>query len=305
MRRHRTWNRGGVARPRSASSETTMVLDANFLCHQAGRTLGELASSDGAPSGVLFGFLSRLMFLADRFQPRRTVLCWDSGWSLRREKFPWYKQRPTKDLSEEEQRLRTLIYSGMAVLRETELTALGFRNSFQQDGLEADDLIAVAVSDPLQDFVIVSADEDLFQLLHPNVRIYNPAKQEIWTAARLLAERGVKPSQWAQVKAIGGCTSDTVPGVPGVRETTAVKYLTGALPVHHKAYQAIICAQGQEVVERNTGLVKLPFPTTAPLLFCKDGVTLEAFDDVCRRWELQSLTRYRDKWMKLFSKGNV
>jgi len=78
------------------------------------------------------------------------------------------------------------------------------------------------------------------------------------TEAWLIGEYGIAPSQWADVKAIAGCSSDGVEGVRGVGEKTAAKFLRGNLKPASKAHQAIVA--GNNVWRRNLPLVRLPFP---------------------------------------------
>ena len=95
------------------------------------------------------------------------------------------------------------------------------------DGCEADDCIAslAARFSPVRPVVIVSGDKDLKQCLGPNVYMWDPASKEekLLSAADFTADSGFLPSQWADVQALVGDTSDNIPGVPGIGPKTAQK----------------------------------------------------------------------------------
>jgi len=271
-----------------------VVVDANFLCHQAGRAMPSLKVDDVA-SGVTFGVLSRVLTFAARAKTNRFAFCWDGRHSYRRAAFDWYKDRGGGDeVTDEERELRQAIYSQMNCLRDEIIPAIGFRNSFSQHGIEADDTIAHIIfnSHPIEKSVlIISSDHDLYQLLRPGVRMLDAARHKAVDGAWLEREWGVTWDKWGEVKALAGCKSDTVPGIPGVKEKTAIQYLKGELPTKYKRYQAIVSADGQAVYHRNLGLVKLPHEMSKPVTLGSDELTEDGFNDVCNEYQLHSLLK--------------
>ena len=243
--------------------KATVIVDSNYLCHRAWHTTGMLSYKD-KPVGVIFGFLNQLFTIGKTLQPQNVIFCWDSRKSIRKHKYPFYKSKTLKqreaDMSD--------AFPQFTELRKEILPKLGFPNNFMQPGYEADDLIAKIVrtnasntSENRTKYIITSSDDDLLQLIDDCI-IYNLGKDRIITEDDLLAEYGVTPSQWVEVKKIAGCKSDTVPGVPGVGEITAVKYLTGRLKPESKKYQAIELHGTKELYARKEWLVKLPLPGT-------------------------------------------
>lgn len=64
-------------------------------------------------------------------------------------------------------------------------------------------------------------------------------------------------------KAVGGCSGDGVPGIVGAADpksptSKALKFVKGELRAG-KIYDRIVAPAGQQVIERNLKLVKLPF----------------------------------------------
>ena len=96
------------------------------------------------------------------------------------------------------------------------------------EGFEADDLIAtLATAGAAQgtDVFICSSDKDCRQLLDERIRLYNLRKREIFDAASLLKDWGVKPEQVVDFQMLVGDSVDNVPGVAGIGEKTAAKLL--------------------------------------------------------------------------------
>lgn len=271
--------------------KTWLILDCHGLCYRAYHTMGALSHGD-MKTGVVFGFFKEVIGLKDDMGTDSIAFCFDSSKNRRRELFPAYKQkRHSKELSEDE--LASLIdfKRQIARLRKEWLPMAGFSNVFWQSGYESDDLIASIVSTlPEQDeAIIVTADNDLYQLLSERVRIYNPNKRRMTDIVSFQKEFKLRPKQWAQVKAIGGCSTDEVPGVPGVGATTAMRYLRGELKPTSKKYLAIESSAGQAVIARNWPLVKLPFSAVGCFELRDDDVTEEKWRQVSDALGMKSL----------------
>ncbi len=179
------------------------------------------------------------------------------------------------------------------LLRDHLLFEVGFQNVFVKTGFEADDLMARLAATQGKT-TIVTGDEDLYQVLSPLVSIYSPGKKKEITKASFIQEYGITPEQWVEVKKIAGCTSDMIPGVPGVGEKTAIKYLRGELKETHKTYQAILAST--EIIERNDWLVRLPLPGTPQLQIRDDAVDGTGFRALCTRFGLFKLMNTISEW---------
>lgn len=145
----------------------------------------------------------------------RTVIALDSPRSWRRERWSGYKaNRPEKDELSLEQMRRTI-----AALRED-----GFPMA-ELDGCEADDVIASLVAALPGTRVILTADKDLLQLLGDEVAMFHLSRNELVTAADVVAELGIRPDQVAEWLALTGDKSDNVTGVAGVGPKRATELL--------------------------------------------------------------------------------
>jgi 5'-3' exonuclease len=210
-------------------AKTWLVLDVYNLAYRAFYTSGHL-SHGGNPTGTLYGMFRDLIKLQDDFGTHLCAFAFDLGKGKREQEFPWYKANRRRQgekilmegISEMKQQVERL--------RRVYLERLGYPNVLYQDGYEADDIIA-SVCDclPINDeVVIVSADEDMFQLLRKNrVCVYSPKTKKVWTKENFTNEYGIKPIQWPVVKALAGCSSDNIKGMKGIGEKTAIKWIRG------------------------------------------------------------------------------
>jgi 5'-3' exonuclease len=181
-------------------------------------------------------------------------------------------------------------------LKSEYLWTIGFTNIFQQGGYESDDLIAAICKslDPAkQSAVIITADTDLLQCIRPHIRWYSPRSRQTMSLQAFYKQTGIYPKDWAKLKAIAGCSSDNVKGIPGVGEKTAIKYLTGQLDESHAKYKAI--KRGwKKIVLRNKRLVLLPFEGTPVPKLKRDKLSQEGWNKVTRKLGMKSI-RYSFK----------
>ena len=279
-----------------------LIIDGGFVCAQAYYTTGHLESSSYDATGVIFGFLSRLLVLARTVDCYKFIFTWDTRKSYRKNAYKAYKESRTKDMTEEQLQERILYYKQVDRLRDEIIPRLGFKNNFYQSGLEADDLIA-EVSQNLDGYGwIVSSDQDLYQLLRDNVSMLIPQlgrkPTKLYTSDDFRLEFGISPEDWWKVKAIMGCQSDNVAGIPGVGVKTALKYLKGELSKTSKQYARI--KEQWDIVKRNVPLVKLPHKNTKPVSFSEDETSFQEFLNVCEELEFTSFLKERDDWNKVF-----
>lgn len=241
--------------------KTWLLIDTNYLCYRAWFSVGHLSHEESS-TGVIFGVLKDIIVLQDRFQPDVWVFCFDSKTSLRRVSCPQYKSnRGEKDPE---------LMRQINVLRREHLQKLGYRNILCQRGYEADDCIAKVLSDNSGrnlDFITVTGDSDLYQLLGRRSRIYLPRTKQLYSSRQFEREWGVSPSQWIDVKSIAGCKTDCIQGIQGVAEKTACKFINGTLPTTTKSWKAIV--EGNKIWERNRELIELPLSGIESFEICE------------------------------------
>ena len=201
-----------------------LVIDAQNALFKGFFSFGRTAvtSADGRDLRVLLGFLAELLKAAVTVSPTHITLCFDSpgGCAWRRELFPAYKAgRPERPVE-----LTENIPVLQSMLREA-----GF-NVWAADGVEADDLVASAVtSTPGVDTVVYSSDKDLHALVTDRVHIIKPDSMARFDAAGIAEKYGVRPDRWLEFAALRGDSSDGLPGVRGIGDKAA-KAILDAYP---------------------------------------------------------------------------
>lgn len=225
-------------------TDVLIVDGANTLwraCY-ANAGLGYQTEAGFQPTGGVYGFFESVISVlskCDTESPPDVWIVWEGARSraVRRAVLPTYKRRAPDPKRE---KLAKLVGVQASILR----SCLGF-TSFSQataDGWEGDDAMAtIAARCRLNGLnaTIYSGDADLLQTLRDSassdqppfdadlgwIAQYKPTTKEgvdpFWTAARIRSEWGFEPELVADVKAIGGDSSDGYKGVPGIGEVWA------------------------------------------------------------------------------------
>lgn len=200
----------------------SLVIDTSYLAHKHLHALARFQTSEGLPSGHIYGAFKQVKAMVMSLQPRRLVFAYDRRCTWRQELVPNYKldRRPA---SADEKT--------WSPSPDVERLFRGFPGiHLAVDGAEADDMIAYyALNTPLEKrrgaIAIVSADRDLFQLVDDEqmvavclVKKPKPKAKSVnyWIKSDEVAEEfGVPPSAVARVKALLGDPSDCIDGLTG------------------------------------------------------------------------------------------
>ncbi len=278
----------------------TLVIDSNCIAHLAKHSKKSLTYGE-METGIIFGFLEQIKILANKFNTNKFIFCWDSKKSKRKELYPDYKRHRHKEKTEIEQIEDNIAFKQFYDLRTSILPKLGFKNICIQTGYEADDLIASIVKKNKEDYIVVTNDDDLLQLLD-HCDIYNPKTKKLESIATFSEEYGITPNMWSSIKSIAGCTSDNVKGVEGVGIVKAIAYVTKKLN-KGKIYDRII-NEGPIISKRNAPLVHLPMAGTIIITPVENEVfNVLDFIDVFEKYGLRSFLKQETlkQWRKLFS----
>lgn len=283
-----------------------MVIDVSYLMHRAFHVMGDLAHG-GEMTGALFGFFRDIQDLQDLLAVDRIAFACDYGHTYRSELLPSYKEkRHTKERSEEEQEARKELQRQISALRDKWLPMCGYRNVFKQPGVEADDLVAMAVKALPADSeaVIVSADSDLWQLVREGVWCYNPTTRKATTHTSFQRDWGIPPALWPNVKALAGDTSDEIPGIPGIGLKSAAAWYARKLKAcaGKPKKDGSPCKCKRCLIERNltihndnVKLTRIPCPGVDPVHWREDEWTDAKWLVVAERLGFASLVGRKGK----------
>ena len=203
-----------------------LLLDGHSLAYRAFYALPaeNFSTATGQTTNAVYGFTSMLINALRDEDPTHVAVAFDvSRQTFRSEAFPEYKANRSKSPEE---------FKGQVDLIRDVLTAMGIR-WIERDGYEADDIIATLATQAERAGLstsIITGDRDSFQLVSPGVTVLYPRKGVSdlarMTPDAVLAKYGLAPNQYADFAALRGDPSDNLPGIPGVGEKTATKWIT-------------------------------------------------------------------------------
>lgn len=274
-------------------NETIIILDSSFLIHYFKFSMNDLSVNE-KQTGIIYAYLKKILELSNKFNTNKFVFALDSRKSKRREIYPDYKKKRTEDQTEEDRELNALAFAQSDDLMDNILPLLGFKNFPKLIGFEADDIIAKVLNNK-DKFIVVSLDNDLYQLLDDNVNMYNIGKKKLFTKNDFIQKYGIMPKQWYDVKCLVGCKGDNVGGIVGVAAPTAIKYITGKMKSHLKTFQNIENWKAQQEFVKDSvpavvaKLVKTPFENTPDVtLDFNECFNLDNFIQICDNYRLRS-----------------
>lgn len=202
-----------------------MLLDGNSLAFRAFYALPaeNFKTQGGLTTNAVYGFTAMLINLLRDEQPSHIAAAFDvSRQTFRKEKYPEYKEGRSATPDE---------FRGQIDITKEVLNALGITVLAEQ-GFEADDIIATLATQAQESgyrVLVVTGDRDSLQLVSDDVTVLYPIKgvSELtrFTPEAVQAKYGLTPSQYPDFAALRGDPSDNLPGIPGVGEKTATKWI--------------------------------------------------------------------------------
>ncbi|MGW4042792.1 DNA polymerase I [Streptomyces sp. NPDC004721] len=209
----------GGARPR------LMLMDGHSLAYRAFFALPaeNFTTATGQPTNAIYGFASMLANTLRDEEPTHFAVAFDvSRKTWRSAEFTEYKANRSKTPDE---------FKGQVELIGELLDAMN-ASRFAVDGYEADDVIATLVTQAEAEgfeVLIVTGDRDSFQLVSEHTTVLYPTKgvSELtrFTPEKVIEKYGLTPAQYPDFAALRGDPSDNLPGIPGVGEKTAAKWI--------------------------------------------------------------------------------
>ncbi|MFL0767272.1 MAG: DNA polymerase I [Prochlorococcus sp.] len=191
---------------------------------------GGLATKDGTPTSVTFGFLKSLLDHSKGLSPQGLVIAFDTP-------EPTFRHKADSNYKAHRDVAPEIFFQDLKQLQEI------LENQLQlplclAPGYEADDVLGTLANQAASDgwrIRILSGDRDLFQLVDdqrdiavlymgggPYAKNSGPS---LIDEAGVLAKLGVTPEKVVELKALTGDSSDNIPGVKGVGPKTAITLL--------------------------------------------------------------------------------
>ncbi len=214
-----------TSKARETAKPTLMLLDGNSLAFRAFYALPaeNFKTRGGLTTNAVYGFTAMLINLLRDEGPTHVAAAFDvSRQTFRSERYPEYKANRSATPDE---------FHGQIDITKEVLSALGI-TVLAEPGFEADDIIATLATQAENEgyrVLVVSGDRDSLQLVSDDVTVLYPRKgvSELtrFTPEAVVEKYGLTPAQYPDFAALRGDPSDNLPGIPGVGEKTAAKWI--------------------------------------------------------------------------------
>ncbi|WP_010518494.1 DNA polymerase I [Croceivirga radicis] len=265
-------------------------------------------NSKGMDTSAIMGFMNSLFDVMRREQPDHLAVAFDKGGSVERtEMFEEYKA----NRDETPEAIKIAVPYIQSILKAMKIPVV------ELEGYEADDLIGTLSKQAEKEgykVFMVTPDKDFGQLVSENIFMYRPARMgngiEIWGIPEVQKRFGVeRPEQVIDYLGMMGDASDNIPGLPGVGDKTAKKFLE-----QFGSMEGLLANTDQlkgkmkEKVEANAELGRLSRQLAEIKTDCE--VTFDADDyEICppdaekvqELFEELEFRRLKDQFLKLYA----
>ena len=269
----------------------TLLVDGPYLAHRSYAAPFKLTTSHGLDATIIPTFLRSLLACHKQFQPKETIIAWESHGtpSWRRAANPNYKPKQALDFNfiNQVKDLQNLLY------------LLGIEQYYSPTN-EADDVIATLCK---PDTLIYSVDKDLMQLLKQGV--YQWTGKDMFDEFRVVEKFGVPPKLIPDLLALMGDASDNIIGIRGWGQKKSSKLIARYGQVEDwfsgkdnpsltdNEYMQVIKNKQLTTLNRNCELVKLKFTLV--------DLTIDA---ILNKYELKKLRESIDDY-KVFKRESI
>jgi len=214
-----------VATQDTGTRDRLLLLDGHSLAYRAffALPIENFSTTTGQPTNAVYGFTAMLINVLRDEKPTHVAVAFDRGEPTFRHE-QWVEYKANRRETPEDMR------SQLSLIFEV-LDALGIRR-LSAPGYEADDLIATLATEAAaenMDVLVVTGDRDVLQLVSDRVTVLMTRRgiteMTRFTPEAVVEKYGLTPSQYPDFAAVRGDPSDNLPGIPGVGEKTASKWI--------------------------------------------------------------------------------
>ena len=202
-----------------------VLIDGHSILNRAFYGVPELTNSEGLHTNAVYGFLNIMFKILEEEKPDHLAVAFDL-------KEPTFRHKMFADYKGTRKPMPQELHEQVPLMKEV-LTAMGVP-ILTMAGYEADDIlgtIAKRCQAEGEEVSVVSGDRDLLQLADTHIKIRIPKTSRGTTEIHdyypedVKREYHVTPTEFIDVKALMGDTSDNIPGVPSIGEKTATNLI--------------------------------------------------------------------------------
>lgn len=203
-----------------------LILDSNSIINRAYYGIRFLSAPDGTPTNGIYGFLNILFKLINEEQPDYICGAFDlKAPTFRHKMYTEYKagRKPMPD------DLKVQMPIAREMLSKMDIPVL------ELEGYEADDIIGTVSGICDKEGIkclIATGDKDDLQLVTENTNVILTVSRSgenetiCYGINEVYEKYNVTPTEFIDVKALMGDPSDNIPGVKGIGEKGAIKYIS-------------------------------------------------------------------------------
>jgi len=201
-----------------------LIIDGNSILNRAFYAIRPLTTKNGLQTNAIYGLISSVMNQMGNLAPDYCAVAFDMrAPTFRHKLYDGYKAN-RKGMPEE--LAVQLPYAKKA------LSAMGIK-VLEKEGYEADDILGTIAkmaeaSDSITDVFVYTGDRDAFQLISKKIKVLLATNSDaiLFDENEFIERYNVTPTQYIDVKALMGDSSDNIPGVAGIGEKTAFKLIS-------------------------------------------------------------------------------
>ncbi len=239
-------------------SKIFCIIDGTGQIYRSFYAIKELSTSKGFPTNAIYGFINILNKILKDIKPDYICTVFDSPKpNFRHKLYKEYKitrSKPPENLIVQIEKIKEITKN------------LGI-NVLEIEGWEADDIIATIVKKFSQhcEYIIVSSDKDIMQLVNKNVKLFNTRTGEYYDEKYIQEKLGIKPPLIPSYLALVGDKVDNIKGISGIGHKRALEILKANQPLEKlienpfiipKKYRDIVI-HNKNLLFHNLELVKL------------------------------------------------
>ncbi len=198
-----------------------MLVDAHALIYRAYYSFPPtLTTPEGMLVNAVFGFARILLIALRDMSPTHLSVCFDHPQ-------PTFRHQEYKEYKAHREKMPDDLIPQIALTKKI-VQALNIP-LFEMAGFEADDLIGTLSRQSTLKTVIVTGDQDMFQLVNDKIHVWLPPRgkhpADEYDTQKVVQKIEVKPNQVIDMKALMGDSSDNIPGIKGIGPKSAVALL--------------------------------------------------------------------------------
>ncbi|MCM8759540.1 MAG: DNA polymerase I [Candidatus Omnitrophica bacterium] len=195
---------------------TIFFIDANNIIYRSFFAIKAFTTTTGQPTNAVFGFVSTLLKILREYNPEYIAVVFDTP-------APTFRHKVLEEYKIARKPMPPELSAQIPVIKEI-IKFFGI-SSIEKESYEADDVIAyLALKFKAQgkNVLIFTTDKDILQLVCENIAVVNPATWEKIDVDSFVKKFGFSPENIIDFLALAGDSSDSIPGVSGIGEKTAI-----------------------------------------------------------------------------------